>query len=83
MGEIIGWIGFGCGAFVAPAQLYRIIKTKEVKGISLTTYIFLVCAMTCYLLHAISINSPVFVTAQSVNLLTNLVILVLLIRRRR
>jgi uncharacterized protein with PQ loop repeat len=83
MGEIIGWCGFCLGAFVAPAQLLRIIKTKEVKGISLTTYIFLVCAMTCYLLHAISIKSPVFVTAQSVNLLTNLIILVLLIRRRR
>jgi uncharacterized protein with PQ loop repeat len=82
IGLYVGILGLIFGFFVAPAQLFRIIKTKEVKGISLTTYIFLCCAMTCYLLHAISINSPVFVTAQSVNLLTNLIILVLLIRRR-
>ena len=81
-GVIVGWIVFACGAFVAPPQLYRIIKTKEIKGISLTTYICLCLAMVCYLVHAIYINSPVFITSQVVNLLVNIAILIMLIKRR-
>lgn len=83
IGDYIGWIGLCLGIFVAPAQLFRIIKTKEVKGISLTTYVFLCLAMVCYLWHACHINSVVFMAAQAVNLTANLVILGILIRRRK
>ncbi len=82
IGTLVGWLGVAFGLFVAPPQLYRIIKTKEVKGISLTTYISLCLAMVCYLIHAVYIGSAVFVTAQSVNLIVNIAILVLLLRRR-
>ena len=82
IGTLVGWLGVAFGLFVAPPQLYRIIKTKEVKGISLTTYIFLCLAMVCYLIHAVYIGSAVFVTSQAVNLAVNVAILALLIRRR-
>ena len=81
-GYIIGWVGVGFGLLVPLPQLIKIIKTKRLDDISLGTYIFLFCCLTCYLIHAIYIKSPVFICAQLFNLTTNSVILALLIRHR-
>ena len=80
----IGWMGVAFGLLVAPAQLYKILKSGGVgvKDISIWTYIFLVLAMVCYLIHAIIIKDAVFIVAQSVGLMVNSIILYLLIRRR-
>ena len=78
MGYFIGWLGVAFGLFVAPPQLYKIITTGETQAISLVTYTFLCLALVCYLIHAIHIKSKVFITAQSINLVTNTVILIYL-----
>jgi len=80
---IVGTLGLCLGLFVAPVQLLRIIKTKQIDGISLITYIFLEGALICYLIHAIFLKDAIFIIAQSVNLVTNLVILILLIKHRK
>jgi len=82
IGYLVGWLGVAFGLMVAPFQLYKIIKSQRVDGISLHTYIFLCCALVCYLLHAIYIKSIVFTVAQSLNLITNGTILIYLLRRR-
>ncbi len=79
---MIGWIGVAFGLLVAPPQLYKILKHKKTQGISLLTYIALVLALLCYLIHAIIIKDAVFITAQSVNLVTNSIILYLLVKRK-
>lgn len=81
-GYLIGWIGVGFGLCVAPPQLLKIIRTGNIDGISVVTYTFLSLALLCYLFHAIYIGSVVFIVAQSVNLVTNGVILALLIKRK-
>lgn len=83
IGYIIGWLGVLFGLLVAPPQLIKILRTGKVDGISLATYTFLFCALICYLIHAIYIKSLVFTVAQSVNLTTNGVILMLLIKKGR
>ncbi len=82
IGYIIGFIGVGLGLAVPIPQLMKIRRGGHINGISLHTYIFLVLALACYLIHAIYINSIVFTIAQSVNLATNSVILAILWRRR-
>jgi len=82
IGEMIGWFGVLFGLFVAPAQLLRILRTGETRGISLCTYIFLLLALTCYLVHAIMIQDPVFIVAQAINMLSNAAILIILLRRK-
>ena len=77
---IIGWTGVACGLLVAPPQLYKIIKTGRTKDISLVTYSFLCVALACYLFHAIYIGDAIFITAQSVNLVVNSIILYKLIK---
>ena len=81
-GFVIGWVGVAFGLLVPLPQLMKMIRTKSLNDIALGTYIFLFCCLTCYLIHALYIKSPVFIVAQSVNLTTNSVILGLLIRHR-
>ena len=81
-GYMIGYLGIAFGLFVGPAQLRKLRKTKSGKDISISTYLFLCCALACYLVHAIYIQSIVFTIAQSINLVVNSVILVLLLRGR-
>jgi len=78
-GNLVGWLGVAFGLFVAPPQLIKIWQTGAVADISLCTYIFLTLALACYLWHAVYIKSKVFIVAQSINLVTNSIILVLLI----
>ena len=82
LGYIVGYFGVIFGMLVPIPQLIKIFRTKSLKDISLTTYLFLCVAISCYLIHAIYIESIVFTVAQSINLSTNATILVLLIRRR-
>ena len=81
--QIIGWLGVGFGLLVAPPQLWKILKSGRIDGISVHTYLFLCCALVCYLIYAIIIKDAVFITAQSLNLTTNTVILIILLRRRK
>jgi len=78
---MIGWLGVGFGLLVAPPQLWKILKTGKTEGISLCTYAFLTLALICYLIHAICIKDAVFITAQSINLVTNSIILYLLVKK--
>ena len=83
MGFVIGWVGVALGLFVAPPQLYRILKTKSIAGISPYTYIFLCLALICYLYYAVSIQNAIFITTHSIGLVVNSAILFLLFKYRR
>ena len=80
--HLIGWIAVFFGVMVPLPQLYRMVKTGKSKDVSMLTYVFLCTAMTGYLILAIYINEPVFIVAQSLNLITNGVILSIKIRRK-
>ena len=79
--HLIGWIAVFFGVCVPIPQLYRMLKTGKSKDVSMLTYVFLCTAMTGYLILAIYINEPVFIVAQSVNLLTNSMILAVKVKR--
>ena len=78
----VGWLGVGFGLLVPIPQLYKMIKTRRLNDVSLGTYALLVACISCYLVHAIFIKSAVFATANAINLTTNSIILILLLRHR-
>ena len=78
-GDKVGWLGVALGTSIGLPQLYKIITTGQTEGIAIGTYILLVLALNCYLLHAIHIRSKVFITAQSLSLVVNFTILMYLI----
>ena len=77
----IGWLGVAFVMLVSPMQLYKILTTGEIGGISIYTYIFLTLGLICYLIHAIHIRSIVFTVAQSTNLVPTVWVLILLLGR--
>jgi uncharacterized protein with PQ loop repeat len=81
-GYAIGWVGVGFGLLVPIPQLIKILRHQKVDGIALWTYIFLVACLACYLWHAVYIKSAVFTVAQSINLINNGAILVLLVKKK-
>ena len=83
LGYFVGWVGVCLGACIGIPQLVRILRTHSTEGISMGTYIILVCAVSCYLYHAVFINSIVFTVTNLANLSVSGTILVLLIRKRR
>ena len=78
--EYIGWLGVLFGLFVAPSQLWKIWRSKEVRGISKTTYIMLLATMLCMLVHAIDINDLIFTITYGINLIVNGAVFVLMIK---
>ena len=81
MGDVVGWAGVFVGIAVPLPQIWKLVRHSGA-GVSIGTYCLLCVAMACYLTHAILIKDAVFITAQSVNLVTNSVILVILLRRK-
>ena len=81
--EWIGWLGVAFGLGVGPSQLIKLLKTKGTTGISKWTYIYLNCALLCYLIYAIHIHNAVFITAHSISLVVNGTVLYLILRYRR
>lgn len=81
-GYIVGWVGVGFGLLVPLPQLLKIYKTRRLNDVSLGTYTFLVCCLICYLIHAVWLSAEVFIVSQSVNLATNSIIWILLMRHR-
>ena len=81
-GYLIGWIALGFGILVPLPQLIKMIRTKKSNDVSLLTYVFLFFALIGYLIHAISIQAPVFIAAQSLNLFTNSIVLFILVKRK-
>ena len=82
LGYVVGWLGVCFGLLVPLPQLIKIFKTKRLADVSLGTYTFLICCLTCYLIHALYIGSAVFATAQCINLTTNGFIWALLMLNR-
>jgi len=77
---IIGFIGLVFGLMVAPPQLYKILKTKKVEGISKTTYQMLCICMVCYLIRAIEIKEWVFILSNGINLIINIIVLIMIMK---
>lgn len=82
LGFAIGWVGLAFGVCIPIPQLIKIYKTRGLQDVSLGTYTFLVLALICYTIHAIYIESIIFTITQSVNLTTNSIIFILLLRNR-
>jgi len=76
---IIGWFTIFLSLMVGPPQLYKVIKTKEVRAVSKLTYLVLIFYMMLLLARAIYILDFVFIITNSLGILINGAILFLLV----
>ena len=75
---LIGFIGLALGLCVNPLQIIKILKTKNVNGISKGTYYTLTGVMICYLVRAIAINELVFIISNALGIISCTITLILL-----
>ena len=77
---LIGWLGVVFITCCSIPQLIKIKRTKKSRDVSVVTYILLVLGIACYLVYAIYIKDVVFITSNTIGLISNGTILALLLR---
>lgn len=80
LGYVIGWVGVALGVAIPIPQLRKMLKTKSMGDVSTGTYALLVPQMMLALMHAVYINSLVFISTYSFAVIMNGIILAMLIR---
>lgn len=81
MDEATKWIGLFLSTTVPLPQIWKLVR-HDGAGVSIVTYCLLCLAMACWIIHAVEIGDAFFIISNSVNLTTNSVILVILLRRK-
>lgn len=79
LGEILGYVAGICTSIVFLPQSIQTIKTKNVQGLSLSTYIIYNIGMLCWILYGICLKSVQMVVFNSISLVFATIILLYMI----
>ena len=79
---MLGFCGLVLSTVCGFPQLIKIIKYKDSRVISLTKYVLLFVACLCYLIYALSIHDPIFVTSNLIVLAQTSVSMYFIVRFR-
>ncbi|MBQ8677424.1 MAG: hypothetical protein IJ529_03010 [Alphaproteobacteria bacterium] len=82
-GEILGYIAGICTAFMFLPQSIQTIKTKNVQGLALSTYIIYNIGMLSWILYGIYLKSVQMVIFNSISFVFSSIILYMIIKKRR
>ena len=67
--ETIGWLGFGLIQLFYIPQVIRTVRTRDVKGLSLFSWVVLWLGLLASLVYSVSRRDPVFMAGNAVGLL--------------
>ncbi len=80
--EIIGLAAAFLTTFGFVPQALRMIKTKDVSGISLSMYLVLVSGVICWLIYGILLERIAIILANSVSMLLQICIILMKLKHR-
>lgn len=83
IGELLGIIAGICTAIVFLPQTLQTIKTKNVKGLSLSTYIIYCTGMLSWILYGFYLHSLQMIFFNMISLFFALIILAMIVKHRR
>ena len=66
--QTIGWVGFVLLQVFYMPQTIRMLRTRDVTGISLMAWVILWLGLFCYILYSIARRDPVFVAGNMAGL---------------
>jgi MtN3 and saliva related transmembrane protein len=81
-GEIIGYLAGICTAIVFLPQSIRTIKTKDVRGLSLSSYVIYCLGVLSWIVYGVYLHSIQMMFFNTVSLLFTAVILYMIIVQR-
>lgn len=83
MGELLGYIAGICTAIVFLPQSVQTLKTKDVKGLSLSTYVIYNIGMLSWILYGIYLHSVQMILFNSISFVFSSIILYLIITQKK
>lgn len=82
IGEILGYLAGICTAIVFLPQTIQTIKTKNVEGMSLITYIIYCIGMVSWILYGVYLSSIQMILFNAISLFFALIILYMIIAHK-
>ena len=82
LGEFLGYLAGICTAIVFLPQTIQTIKSKDVKGLSLVTYIIYCIGMLSWISYGIYLNSVQMILFNAISLFFALIILYMIIANK-
>jgi len=67
--ELIGWLGFGLIQLFYIPQIIRTLRTRDVSGLSLFSWVVLWLGLLGYLVYSTWRRDPVFMAGNAIGLL--------------
>ena len=83
IGELLGYIAGICTAIVFLPQSLQTLKTKDVSGLSLSTYIIYNIGMLSWILYGIYLHSLQMIISNGISFIFSSTILYLIIRQKK
>ena len=81
--QAIGWVGFALFQVFYVPQTVKILRTRQVVGLSLLAWTILWLGMLCYVIYSAQIGDLVFMVGNGVGLAQTSLQLGLILRYRR
>lgn len=83
LGESLGYLAGICTAIVFLPQSIETVKTKNVQGLSLSTYVIYTIGMISWILYGVYLHSIQMMIFNSISLVFALIILYMIVRRKK
>lgn len=83
LGESLGYLAGICTAIVFLPQSIETVKTKNVQGLSVSTYIIYCIGMVSWILYGVYLHSIQMMIFNSISLVFALIILYMIIRKKQ
>jgi len=83
LGEILGYVAGICTAIVFLPQSIQTVKSKNVDGLSVQTYIIYAIGMLSWILYGIYLHSIQMMIFNSISLVFALIILYIILKQKR
>ncbi len=83
IGEILGYVAGICTAIVFLPQSIRTLKTKDVKGLALSTYVIYNIGMLSWILYGVYLHSIQMILFNSISFIFSSIILYMIITQKK
>lgn len=83
IGELLGYIAGICTAVVFLPQSIKTLKTKDVKGLSLSTYVIYNIGMISWILYGVYLHSIQMIIFNSISFVFSFIILYMIATRKK
>lgn len=83
IGELLGYLAGICTAIVFLPQSIQTVKTKNVDGLSLSTYVIYNIGMLSWILYGIYLHSIQMIIFNTISLIFASIILYMIVRKKK